>query len=99
MPTVGANGERRLARGGEAALHLREAEKMPDLLLGIVRVDGHIGCKLLGAVVEAFGVVQGEASLPEVRLHRRLRAYDLIIHGDGFLHLVVCKQRHALARL
>ena len=42
----------------------RNAEKVPDRLLRVVRVDSNVRLELLRAIPEAISVVEGEPTLP-----------------------------------
>src|SRR5262245_31612998 len=67
---------------GFGALYLSLTEVAPHGLLDIVPVHTEVGLELFGAVLETFGIVIRNASLPEIRGEGRVQAFRLIKVAD-----------------
>lgn len=68
--------------GGFDAVEAGNAEEVPGGVFDVVGVGGLMDFELVAAVLEAFGIVEGEAALPELGFGLG-DGFDDFVEGDG----------------
>jgi hypothetical protein len=80
-PGIARDGDEGLA-GGFDVLEAGDAEEVPGGVFDVVGVDGLVDFKLLATLLEFAGVIEGEATLPELGFGLGCGFDDLVEGGD-----------------
>jgi hypothetical protein len=78
---VAFDGDEGLA-GGVDAFEAGDTEEVPSGVFDVVGVGGLVGLELVAAVLVAFGIVEGETALPELRFGLG-NGLDDFVEGNG----------------